>query len=76
MPLVERLDEYDSQFTPKDKLVQFPPKYSAIPCKPIFFDLAFSELRFPSLDEETNANKQAGSGLSKLLNVRNLWSWR
>ena len=76
LPLVERLDEYDNQFTPKDKLVQFPPKYSAIPCKPMFFDLAHYEVRFPSLEEETNANKQAGSGLSKLLNVKNFWSWK
>lgn len=74
LPLAERLDEYDNQFTVKDKLVQFPPKYNAIPCKPLFFDLAYYELKFPSLEEETNANRQTGSGLTKL--VKNLWSWK
>jgi len=74
LPMSERLDEYDNEFTPKDKLVQFPPKYSSIPCKPLFFDLAYYELKFPSLDEETNANRQNASGLSKL--VKGFWSWK
>lgn len=74
LPLADRLDEYDSEFTPKDKLVQFPPKYNSIPCKPLFFDLAYYELRFPSLEEETNANRQNASGLSKL--VKGFWGWK
>ena len=75
-PLSDRLDEYDNQFTVKDKLVQFPPKYNPVPCKPLFFDLAYYDLKFPSLDEETNANKSANAagGLSKL--VKGLWSWK
>lgn len=74
-PLNERLDEYDNQFTSKDKLVQFPPNYNPIPCKPLFFDLAYYDLRFPSLDEETNASRSANaSGLSRL--VKGFWSWK
>lgn len=74
-PLNERLDEYDNQFTAKDKLVQFPPKYNPVPCKPLFFDLAYYDLRFPSLDEETNASRSANaSGLSRL--VKGFWSWK
>ena len=49
-PLVDRLDQYyeDPQLVKgRAKLVNFPPEFQAIPCKPLFYDLALYHVNLP-----------------------------
>ena len=69
-PLFERLDQYKEDTTLNSRnpnVYKITPEMEAIPCKPLFFDLALNFVEFPSLDDkvETAANKKAGtSGLT------------
>lgn len=77
-PLVERLDEYreDSQVLTKNpNIFKMPPPMEAIPCKPLFFDLASNFIEFPNLDDKTGAadNKKQGAGLTGL--VKGFLGW-
>ena len=71
VPLVDRLDEY---YEDVDMLnvVNFPPDFSPIPCKPLFFDIALNHVEFPSLDHKLVSGGAAGGagGLSCWL-----WGW-
>ncbi len=63
MPLCDRLDEYveDAGLTSKKpSLVHFPPEFQPVPAKPLFFDLALSQVEFPPLDEKLEQKKQQG----------------
>ncbi|VDO85150.1 unnamed protein product, partial [Soboliphyme baturini] len=72
-PIAEDLDtfrRYDPSTITKSldkiELMQLPPHYEPISCKPMFFDLAFEHLQFPSLDqklaefETTNPEQKGG----------------
>lgn len=77
-PLVDRLDEYreDSQLLTKNPNVyKMPPPMEAIPCKPLFFDLACNFIEFPNLDDKTGAAdaKKQGAGLTGL--VKGFLGW-
>ncbi|KAF9806480.1 hypothetical protein SFRURICE_001275 [Spodoptera frugiperda] len=77
-PLVDRLDEYreDTQVLTKNPNVyKMPPSMEAIPCKPLFFDLACNFVEFPNLDDKTGAadNKKQGAGLTGL--VKGFLGW-
>ncbi|XP_063824826.1 signal recognition particle subunit SRP68 [Ostrinia nubilalis] len=76
-PLVERLDEYreDTQVLTKNPNVfKLPPPMEAIPCKPLFFDLACNFVEFPNLDDKTGADgKKQGAGLTGL--VKGFLGW-
>ena len=56
----------------KPNLVNFPPDFSPIPCKPLFFDIALNHVEFPSLDHKLESGGAAGGagGLSGWL-----WGW-
>jgi len=75
VPLVDRLDEYYEDvdmLKGKPNLVNFPPDFSPIPCKPLFFDIALNHVEFPSLDHKLESGGAAGGagGLSGWL-----WGW-
>lgn len=77
-PLVDRLDEYreDTQVLTKNPNVyKMPPSMEAIPCKPLFFDLACNFVEFPNLDDKTGAAdaKKQGAGLTGL--VKGFLGW-
>lgn len=77
-PLVDRLDEYkeDTQVLTKNpNIYKMPPSMEAIPCKPLFFDLACNFVEFPNLDDKTGAaeNKKQGAGLTGL--VKGFLGW-
>ncbi|KOB63224.1 Signal recognition particle subunit SRP68 [Operophtera brumata] len=77
-PLVDRLDEYreDSQVLTKNpNIYKMPPSMEAIPCKPLFFDLACNFIEFPNLDDKTGAAdaKKQGAGLTGL--VKGFLGW-
>ncbi|KAG7491678.1 hypothetical protein MATL_G00006260 [Megalops atlanticus] len=41
-------------------LVQFPPDFQPIPCKPLFFDLALNHVAFPPLDDKVEQKVKGG----------------
>ncbi|KAI7694325.1 Signal recognition particle subunit SRP68 [Sarcoptes scabiei] len=58
--LINNLDTFFNDpdlISGKTNLINLPLEYRAIPAKPLFFDLALNHIKFPSLDEEINANK-------------------
>ncbi|XP_041978514.1 signal recognition particle subunit SRP68 [Aricia agestis] len=64
-PLVDRLDDYreDTQVLTKNpNIYKIPPPMEAIPCKPLFFDLACNFIEFPNLDDKTGAGKKEAPG--------------
>ncbi|XP_070966058.1 signal recognition particle subunit SRP68-like [Oncorhynchus clarkii lewisi] len=62
-PLCERLDTFHLDPTLVGKqpnLVQFPPDFQPIPCKPLFFDLALNHVAFPPLDDRVEQKGKGG----------------
>ncbi|XP_063362163.1 signal recognition particle subunit SRP68 [Cydia amplana] len=77
-PLVDRLDEYreDTQVLTKNpNIFRMPPPMEAIPCKPLFFDLACNFIEFPNLEDKTGAadSKKQGAGITGL--VKGFLGW-
>jgi len=65
VPLIDRLDQYyeDTEMLKgKPNLVNFPPEFSPIPCKPLFYDIALYHVEFPSLDSKLKTEGGAGQG--------------
>nr|XP_046265502.1 signal recognition particle subunit SRP68 [Scatophagus argus] len=63
MPLCNRLDTFrlDPALLGKQpNLVQFPPDFQPIPCKPLFFDLALNHVAFPPLDDKVEQKGKGG----------------
>ncbi|XP_026159860.1 signal recognition particle subunit SRP68 [Mastacembelus armatus] len=63
MPLCDRLEAFrlDPSLVGKQpNLVQFPPDFQPIPCKPLFFDLALNHVTFPPLDEKVEQKGKGG----------------
>ncbi|MED6265034.1 signal recognition particle subunit srp68, partial [Characodon lateralis] len=62
-PLCEHLDNFHLDKTLVGKhpnLVQFPPEFQTIPCKPLFFDLALNHVVFPPLDDKVEQKGKGG----------------
>lgn len=77
MPLVERLDQYyeDPDLVKgKPNLVSFPPEFSPIPCKPLFYDVALYHVEMPSLDHKLES-PGAGAGSGGLGGWLGGWGW-
>jgi signal recognition particle subunit SRP68 len=78
-PLYERLGEYredTSLISRTPNVYKLPPEMRPIPCKPLFFDLAFNFVEFPSLENKIEAaagGKKGGAGLTGF--VKGLWGW-
>lgn len=49
-PLLDRLQTWNSSVQTTN-VIEFPPAFEAVPCKPIFFDLAFNYVQFPDMSE-------------------------
>jgi len=77
VPLVDRLDQYyeDPDLVKgKPNLVNFPPEFSAIPCKPLFYDVALYHVEMPSLDHKLES-AGAGAGAGALGGWLGGWGW-
>ena len=76
VPLVDRLDQYyedPEMLKGKPNLVKFPPEFSPIACKPLFYDIALYHVEFPSLDDKLDSGSAGGAGgLSGWLGG---WGW-
>ncbi|XP_067115373.1 signal recognition particle subunit SRP68 [Osmerus mordax] len=62
-PLSERLETFrlDPALVGKQpNLVEFPPDFQPIPCKPLFFDLALNHVAFPPLDDKVEQKGKGG----------------
>uniref|UniRef100_A0A6A7G753 Signal recognition particle subunit SRP68 n=1 Tax=Hirondellea gigas TaxID=1518452 RepID=A0A6A7G753_9CRUS len=59
--LLQRLNTFDSG-SPQEhyNLIHFPPRFEAIPCKPILFDLAFNYVEFRDLSHRAKPVKKSG----------------
>nr|XP_026488420.1 signal recognition particle subunit SRP68 [Vanessa tameamea] len=77
-PLVDRLDDYREEtqmLTKNPNIFKMPPPMEAVPCKPLFFDLACNFIEFPNLDDKTGAanSKKQGAGITGL--VKGFLGW-
>ena len=65
-PLFERLDQYKEDPTLNSRnpnVYKLTPEMEAIPCKPLFFDLALNFVEFPSLEDKVESpGKKGGPG--------------
>uniref|UniRef100_A0A8C5RA52 Signal recognition particle subunit SRP68 n=1 Tax=Leptobrachium leishanense TaxID=445787 RepID=A0A8C5RA52_9ANUR len=62
-PLSDRLDNFTldpSLVTKHASLVQFPPDFQPISCKPLFFDLALNHVSLPSLEDKLEQKSKSG----------------
>ncbi|KAL0123223.1 hypothetical protein PUN28_007673 [Cardiocondyla obscurior] len=76
-PLYERLHEYREDpalLTKQPNVYKLPPSMRSIPCKPLFFDLAFNMAEFPDLSHKMGDQAKRGqAGLTGF--VKGLWGW-
>lgn len=76
-PLCDRLHEYREDpalLTKQPNVYKLPPSMHSIPCKPLFFDLAFNMVEFPDLSHKMG--DQAKRGQASLTGfVKGLWGW-
>ena len=49
LPLDKQLSVYASADLSEPHLTSLPPDFVAVPCKPVFFDLAGNEIEFPDI---------------------------
>ncbi|KAM0249381.1 hypothetical protein ACHAQJ_009056 [Trichoderma viride] len=57
IPLVERLHEYPIGGADLDDVVEFPPKETVIPVKPIFLDVAWNYIDYPGKELQAGNNQ-------------------
>ena len=77
-PLVERLHEYredPSLLSKQPNVYNLPPPMQSIPCKPLFFDLAFNMVEFPDLTEQLGNQGKGPSQAGLTGFVKGLWGW-
>lgn len=60
-PLIDRLGQYPSQGVDLENIVPYPPKMEPIPVKPLFLDVAWNYVQYP-----TSRKEQAKSVQSKV----------
>eukprot|EP01124_Arcella_intermedia_P017918 TRINITY_DN248_c0_g1_i1.p1 TRINITY_DN248_c0_g1~~TRINITY_DN248_c0_g1_i1.p1 ORF type:complete len:566 (-),score=145.48 TRINITY_DN248_c0_g1_i1:107-1558(-) len=53
--LLENLNSFDPGFLESGKLMEFPPNFELMTCKPVLFDLAEQNFAFPNLAERKKA---------------------
>ncbi|XP_015595448.1 signal recognition particle subunit SRP68 [Cephus cinctus] len=77
-PLCERLHEYredSSLLTKQPNVYKLPPPMQSIPCKPLFFDLAFNMVEFPDLSNKVGDQGKKGGQAGLTGFVKGLWGW-
>jgi signal recognition particle subunit SRP68 len=62
-PLLDRINEWSAEHD-TDMIIEFPPAFEPVACKPIFFDLAFNYITFPDMSE--HMKKKNSSVIGKL----------
>jgi signal recognition particle subunit SRP68 len=75
-PLAVRLQEYCEDFSLTSRqpsVYSLPPDFEPIPCKPLFFDLAFNQVEFPTLEDKLEQKQFQTVGITGF--VKGLWGW-
>jgi signal recognition particle subunit SRP68 len=57
-PLIDRLHDYPAGGVDLKNIVQFPPKLSLIPVKPIFLDIAWNYIDYPREAKESHTKSK------------------
>jgi len=70
VPLLDRINEWNSTAKGSTDVIEFPPAFEAVPCKPIFFDLAFNYINYP--DMQPHLEKKSSGFMGK---VGGLFGW-
>ncbi|KAB5576456.1 hypothetical protein GE09DRAFT_954077 [Coniochaeta sp. 2T2.1] len=65
LPLVERLSEYPADGVDLENIVVYPPKVDAIPVKPLFLDVAWNYITYPSKQAKPESRAQAAAASGK-----------
>jgi signal recognition particle subunit SRP68 len=78
LPLVERLSEYPSEGVDLDNIVVYPPRADAIPVKPLFLDVAWNYINYPSKhvkqeQKPKNAAPEKGTGAGEAKPQKRGW---
>ncbi|XP_020290208.1 signal recognition particle subunit SRP68 [Pseudomyrmex gracilis] len=76
--LYERLHEYREDpalLTKQPNVYILPPPMRSIPCKALFFDLAFNKIEFPELMYKTGNRTQRPNQAGLTGFVKGLWGW-
>lgn len=60
-PLIDRLGQYPSQGVDLENIVPYPPKMEPIPVKPLFLDVGWNYVQYPSTRTGQQATKTAQS---------------
>lgn len=61
LPLVERLSEFPSDGVDLENIVVYPPKVDAIPVKPLFLDVAWNYITYPSKQTKQEQSAKAAA---------------
>jgi len=59
-PIYERMDTYSECSGSDTSLIHMPPDMQPVPCKPLFFDLAYNHVQMPKLSHKVQAETKAG----------------
>lgn len=57
-PLIEKLGQYPAEGVNLDNIVTYPPKLEPIPVKPLFLDVAWNYVQYPTTQTEKPKNAQ------------------
>ncbi|KAI8373324.1 hypothetical protein BD560DRAFT_394627 [Blakeslea trispora] len=60
IPLMDQLDHYPSTISPQ-RLIDLPPKFQPVACKPFYFDLAANFVKYPNVAIADRAGKSSQS---------------
>ncbi|OIW32509.1 hypothetical protein CONLIGDRAFT_572006 [Coniochaeta ligniaria NRRL 30616] len=63
LPLVERLSEYPSEGVDLKNIVVYPPKMDSIPVKPLFLDVAWNYITYPSKQAKPEQGGKAAASV-------------
>ncbi|CAG7668630.1 unnamed protein product [Allacma fusca] len=80
-PLIDRLNDFvldESLVSGEPNVAVFPPDFSPVPCKPLFFDLALNHIKVPaSLEDKAGLSTKKGGDAGKGITgfVKGLWGW-
>ena len=74
---MNRLDTYCEPESTSDVVVtsSFPPSFQPVAMKPVFYDLAFEKISYPSLEHKISSEEKSGGkgGLASLFGL-NFWN--
>ena len=70
-PLYETPNEFHRENP--EYLIDFPPQFMTVPCKPVLFDIARNQIEAPDLSHRLEAQEEGSSGWGLRSSVRSLF---